>query len=601
MDIKLIEKETKERINKFNKLRGRSDVENKFWDIVVLTAVDEVQKRSYEIQLKIKLDRKELPLSAKYIVVSDPPGPKIGNGGSTMVVTDSLFKTFGDDLWSKKVIIIHAGGFSQRLPNASVMGKAFLGMPFGEPMYQALELKLASYVDFPQKISSGGIFVCCADTVEVYNDNCIQWSFSDDGITALSHLSPMSIGTTHGVFVLNQPIGSQEIVWDCSKFLHKPSFELMEKTENCVVFGDETESWVVTDSAFFLSSQVAKLLLKFYENNAPLTCEIDAYGDFLQALGIDSSPDYIDNIKNVCKETKTLIETRQKIYDLLSNTSLYVVKLFSTTKNEASSNNSFGSIFYHFGTIQEYQDNFTKNTDFWSILGVGAITFCKGVPQRFILSEKTNHESTKIKINELGVLSCSVQQVKCSTPCIMSTVMLADVSVGQGTIIEYCHIKEGVEIGDDCVISNCSLPKCSSIPNNTFLNTVSVKINDSTKYVTIMLAVDANTKKSVSKDVALNQIIYFGKPLSSYFSGKCLPDEPKASLWNVKIFPLSENMEESCKIACKTLEKINSNEIGSLYESVNDDSMISIAEVLKLKDLDRVLEFRESLANKISL
>lgn len=49
-----------------------------FWDIVVVTAVDEDQKLAYELQLSEKLRRRELPLGIHYHVFADPPGYKIG-------------------------------------------------------------------------------------------------------------------------------------------------------------------------------------------------------------------------------------------------------------------------------------------------------------------------------------------------------------------------------------------------------------------------------------------------------------------------------------------------------------------------------------------
>lgn len=67
---------------KYNKLlpgllEGREVQPGQFWDVVVVTAVDGSQRESYELQISEKLDRKELPLS-HYKVFSDPPGSKIG-------------------------------------------------------------------------------------------------------------------------------------------------------------------------------------------------------------------------------------------------------------------------------------------------------------------------------------------------------------------------------------------------------------------------------------------------------------------------------------------------------------------------------------------
>lgn len=49
-----------------------------FWDVVAVTAVDESQREAYELQIRGKVDRRELPLGIHYKVFSDPPGSKIG-------------------------------------------------------------------------------------------------------------------------------------------------------------------------------------------------------------------------------------------------------------------------------------------------------------------------------------------------------------------------------------------------------------------------------------------------------------------------------------------------------------------------------------------
>lgn len=76
-------------------------------------------------------------------------------------------------------------------------------MPLGDPLYQMLELKLAMYVDFPSHMKPG-VLVTCADDIELYSiaeDENVR--FDKPGFTALAHPSPLSIGMTHGVFVLS--------------------------------------------------------------------------------------------------------------------------------------------------------------------------------------------------------------------------------------------------------------------------------------------------------------------------------------------------------------------------------------------------------------
>lgn len=57
----------------------KTELGDPFWDVIVLTAVDEEQKSVYERQIEYKYERGELPYGIPILVVADPPGPKIGN------------------------------------------------------------------------------------------------------------------------------------------------------------------------------------------------------------------------------------------------------------------------------------------------------------------------------------------------------------------------------------------------------------------------------------------------------------------------------------------------------------------------------------------
>lgn len=62
----------------FFSFKGREPQPGEFWNVVVVTAVDESQRRAYELQIIEKIERKEVPLGVHYKVFSDPPGCKIG-------------------------------------------------------------------------------------------------------------------------------------------------------------------------------------------------------------------------------------------------------------------------------------------------------------------------------------------------------------------------------------------------------------------------------------------------------------------------------------------------------------------------------------------
>lgn len=132
---KQIHESTSKKLKLFDSIRGKdvSEVDFPFWDMVVVTAVDEKQRIAYKQQIDAKISRGELPKGLIYEVVSDPQGTKIGNGGATLHAVEKLESIHGNELLSSsKILMLHAGGFSQRLPSASVLGKIFTAVPLGK-------------------------------------------------------------------------------------------------------------------------------------------------------------------------------------------------------------------------------------------------------------------------------------------------------------------------------------------------------------------------------------------------------------------------------------------------------------------------------------
>ena len=118
-----------------------------------------------------------------------------------------------------------------------------------------------------------------------------------------------------------------------------------------IVFLCDEQEFVYTDSVFFVDWRTAKNLYDFSQEIQPIDCEIDAYGDFLQALGPEASADYTKNVANVTKETSSLISKRKKIFEFLKGTQLNVLLL-----NESK--------FYHLGTTMECIHHFCNDKVF---------------------------------------------------------------------------------------------------------------------------------------------------------------------------------------------------------------------------------------------
>ncbi|KAK5870149.1 hypothetical protein PBY51_024806 [Eleginops maclovinus] len=560
---------TREKLRKFNSLRAGEVQPGKFWDVVVLTAVDEKQREAYELQIREKVHRKELPVGVQYKVLSDPPGSKIGNGGSTLYALQQLKDIYGKNLCRLRVILIHAGGFSQRLPSASALGKIFMAVPLGDPLYQMLELKLALYVDFPSQMKPG-VLVTCADDIELYSTaEPESVKFDKPGFTALAHPSPLSIGTTHGVFVFDSKEKSSQSEMEntsCLRFLHKPSVDKMrdsgavcERLSGCFVLSDS--EFVYTDSTYYVDFDTAMSLLNLLKELGPLDCEVDAYGDFLQALGPNAMIDYTSNTVNVTKQESSLVEIRQKIFHHLKGTPLNVILL----------NNSK---FYHIGTTSEYLFHLTEDVMLQSELGLLSSAF-----------------SVHMKAN--------------SGCCVMCSVLDPSVSVGAGSVVEYSRLGAGASVGVASIVSSCWIPAGLSVPDGVFMHSLCVNHKQKTGFVTVVFGINDDLKRCVDSPGLMEDLKLFGVSVAKCVSRWGLENEAlrfsgdasSCSLWSACLFPLCSDQQSSFSL---TLEMLQAALSGSTFTLPKDTKLMSMQEALQCKHLEQMMEFRTGLYEDIT-
>ncbi|XP_066124982.1 fucose-1-phosphate guanylyltransferase isoform X1 [Saccopteryx bilineata] len=573
---------TQRKLQRFSKLRGKPVAAGEFWDIVAITAADEKQELAYKQQLSEKLKKKELPLGVQYHVFVDPAGTKIGNGGSTLCALRCLEKLYGDKWNSFTILLIHSGGYSQRLPNASALGKIFTALPFGNPIYQMLELKLAMYIDFPSHMNAG-ILVTCADDIELYSIGESEFiKFDKPGFTALAHPSSLTVGTTHGVFVLEPSDCLEYRDFEyrcCHRFLHKPSIKEMRQfdavcrpghfSQQDLSKGDTSlklePEHVYTDSLFYMDHKSAKKLLSFYEKIGTLNCEIDAYGDFLQALGPGATVEYTRNISNVTKEESELVDMRQKIFHLLKGTSLNVVVLYN-------------SKFYHIGTTEEYLFHFTSESSLKSELGLQSIAFS---------------------------ISPAIPECSGYTSCVIQSILDSRCSVSPGSVVEYSRLGPDVSVGKNCIISGSSIITTAVLPAYSFMCSLSVKMNGHLKYSTMTFGVQDNLKKNVKTLSDIKSLQFFGvcflscldiwnlKVTEELFSGNksCL------SLWSARIFPVCSSLSDSVTTSIKMLNAVQNKSAFNL----NNYKLLSIEEMLIYKDVEDMITYREQIFLEITL
>ena len=531
-----------------------------------------------------------------------------GNGGSTLTSVQFLADKYGSQLYDMRILLLHAGGQSQRMPSASVLGKIFSPIPKGETcMYQMLDIKLAMYMPLIP-LMGPGIFVACADDFLVYDlgSSCENISFGENGFTALAHPSSVSVGTGHGVYVLedseavNPKVPIQ--VHNCLQVLQKPSETVMYE-KGAVLDGKNFEfppginiqdKFAYTDSSFFFAHDVTKKFLDYLQKSEPVTCEIDAYGDFLQALGPNATSGYTKNMSNVSTVTENLLKTRLAIFNCLRDTQLTLL-LMNASK------------FVHIGTTKEYIQHFCCDDEFKTEMGLG-----KDV---FNLWDNKGLDHTGQGDNGCPVPSKKSRLSDTSLGCVMHSILPASSYVSQTSVVEYCHFKVPITIGQNCILSNCEYRLDSNlvnpvesldIPSNIFLHTIPILYQGQTKYVTVYFDIKDNLKKAASEN-QITTLPFLGKTLGDYTKTCGLRIEKitpnlddkgvKANLWFSRLFPLVESMSESLDLAVQTIMAVKKDDAKSVSLASRD--LMSMPDILRSKDLDTMLTKRNKLFTKI--
>ena len=202
------------------------------WDYLIVTASNEAQAKSYESELNLRRKLGILPGVDQFLVVPDPQGKRIGSGGSTIYallkVLSRKIETPGLERLSPRIIeetlnqlrilIIHAGGDSRRLPAYGPCGKIFTPVPgksdsaLGNtifdrqfPIYRKLP---------PPRSGQGHIVVTTGDVLLFFSPQEVE--FKGNGVTGLGcYISPEQ-AKNHGVF-------SADRKGEVQYFLQKPS------------------------------------------------------------------------------------------------------------------------------------------------------------------------------------------------------------------------------------------------------------------------------------------------------------------------------------------------------------------------------------------
>ena len=204
------------------------------WDYLVLTASNALQAEAYERQLTARKQQGLLPQVRDAFVVPDIGGRRIGSGGSTLWCLLEILErersvrgvrigtcdAIEHALRPLRILIVHAGGDSRRLPAYGPCGKIFVPLPqesgtVAGPLPPTLFDRLVpAFLALPSSPAGQGQVVVTSGDALIFLD-AAQVEFKE-GLTAVACNATPEEASRHGVFCL----GPDSTV---SLYLQKPS------------------------------------------------------------------------------------------------------------------------------------------------------------------------------------------------------------------------------------------------------------------------------------------------------------------------------------------------------------------------------------------
>ncbi len=526
------------------------------WDYIILTASNEAQADAFRMQIQLRQERRLLPSSTKYVVLADPEGKRVGSGGATFNVLQYIAQQAGegdiqDVFANKRILVIHSGGDSKRVPQYSAVGKLFSPVPRefpdgrGSTLFDEFIIAMSGV---PSRIREG-MLVLSGDVLLLFNPLQIDAQF--EGAAAISINEPVETGKDHGVFLSD---GNGNV----KQFLHKQSEDTLraigavnsQGTVNLDT-GAIMLSVPLLNALYGLISTEGKPDAEKFDEFVNNQARISFYGDFLYPLASDATLEQYYLEKPEGEDTPELRACREKIWAAISP---YSMKLFRLSPAR----------FIHFGTTSELRQLVTEEIQDYEFL------------------DWKNH-----------VVSTVVENKEYSS---YGSYIGRRAVIGQDAYLEQSYVLDESVIGSGSIVSHVKLRNVA-VPENIVLHGLPL---ENEKFVTRIYGVLDNPKGTLEGKASFLKtdlcafVDKYALALSDIWSGEV------HDLWNAKLFPVCDSAEASIGWALKLyrLACEESVEVGLAAEWLRQER-ISLNESFNHADMEKVLFWETDLENRI--
>lgn len=448
------------------------------WDYVILTASNEQQAEGFRKQIDER--KKFLPTGTKFVAIPDRGGKRVGSGGATLEVLKYLHEQ-EEDFEGLRVLVIHSGGDSKRVPQYSALGKLFSPVPHKLPngrnstLFDEFMISMSSV---PSRIREGMVLLS-GDVLLLFNP--LQIDYNNVGAAAISFKENVETGKNHGVY-LNGENGNVKCC------LQKKSVEVLRE----VGAVNESDCVDIDTGALIFSTDMMRSLYSLiateedYDRHVNEKTRLSLYADFLYPLAEDSTLEDFYQEKPEGEFCEELMEARERVWKVLRP---YRMKLLRLSPAK----------FIHFGTTREILALMSGGVNEYSDLGWSRLV------------------GSSIRNDAAGY----------------NSVLSSKASVGSDCYLEVSYVHGNSKIGDRCVLSYIDIQD-RIIPDGVVLH--GLKQRDG-RFIVRIFGVNDNPKENLLFGRDLDEF-------ERNFDVKFWEDQPH-TLWSANLYAEADTIQEA--------------------------------------------------------
>ncbi len=477
------------------------DAPHPWWDALVVTASSERQAKAYREEIAWRTESGRLPGKCTYLVAPDLNDQRLGSGGATI---NALRVLAGEhlprereapgsleDWWNRlRVLVVHGGGESRRLPQYSLRGKLFSAVPVPTPWGQT-----STVFDEIMALSTGwvrqmenGLMVSSGDVIVTFDG--AELNLGRPGVTGVAVVQPAASGSQHGVYAADEQ-------GRVHSFLQKPSTAKVSAAGGLLDGGQ-----VALDSG----------LLRF---DPPVAARLTELAGAAKSDGRWHIGTGILNFGGL-----------PPAIDLYAHITLGLTGEWSPAPSDAP--------YWHLlaGAL--------RNTPFWCCLVRGEFTHV-GSTSHFRRLFTADNEYLRLFAAQQSYGAAVPEGLDCAG-VIVDSVLEGGGEIQPGAIVIECDLAGPLRVERGAILHGLNgLTGPVEAPEDTVLHQVAVRETDGSQAFLIRAYGVADDPPTLVSDGAT----WFGRPLPDHLSQLGLsadevwPDTaaPLRSLWNARLFP----------------------------------------------------------------